>query len=107
MPLGTESDLLGRQDPVKRNLSSEIDSSLKDECERPLFPSQSQTHEALEAVQKGKSKALSDVGDAAVGLAKGNSAVLKDVKNLELKRFATDFLSLYCRYYTLICKLGR
>lgn len=100
--LHTESDLLGRQDPVRRNLSSEINSSLKDESERAPLPSQSQTLEAFEAVQKGKSEALSEVGNAEVGLAKGNSAaLLQGVENSELKKFATDFLSLYCRYCTL------
>ncbi|XP_024930711.1 helicase and polymerase-containing protein TEBICHI isoform X3 [Ziziphus jujuba] len=95
--LHTESDLLGRQDPVRRNLSSEINSSLKDESERAPLPSQSQTLEAFEAVQKGKSEALSEVGNAEVGLAKGNSAaLLQGVENSELKKFATDFLSLYC-----------
>lgn len=96
-PLSTTHDLLAQRDPVRRNLSSEISCSLKDECKG--LSTQSQTDEASEGAQKQKSGELSEVGNGAVGgFTKGNSALLQGVENSELKKFATNFLSLYCRY---------
>lgn len=88
------------QDAVKRKLALEINNSSKDELKRPLFPEQlnSQTFEAVEAVQKETSLGLSAVGAVAVGGAKGCSTSTQGVDNPELKKFAAELLSLYCRY---------
>lgn len=96
-PSSTQHDLLARQDPVRRNLLSEISSSLKDECKG--LSAQSQTDEASEGAQMQKCGNLSKVvNGASGGFTKGNSALLQGVENSELKKFATNFLSLYCRY---------
>ncbi|KAF3446459.1 hypothetical protein FNV43_RR11638 [Rhamnella rubrinervis] len=83
-PSSTTHDLLTPRDPVRRNLSSEIMSSLKDECKG--LSTQSQTDEASEEVDNG----------AVGGFTKGNSAPLQGVENSELKKFATNYLPLYC-----------
>lgn len=89
------------QDAVKRKLALEFNNSSKDELNRPLFSEQLhyETSEAVEAVHKETSLGLSAVGDVAVGgFAKGCSTSAQGVDNPELKKFAVDFLSLYCRY---------
>lgn len=79
-------DSLARQDPVKRNLSLEIDGCMNDECK---WPSQSQAAETLET-QKGTVEGLPEVSGVAVGV--------QGAENSEIKKFATYFLPLYCRY---------
>lgn len=70
------------KDPVKRNLSSEINSSSKDGCKLDIFSSQPQAAEEFESTRRRTHGQLSELGDAAVG------------------SFAVDnlALSLYCRY---------
>lgn len=94
-----------RQDQVRRNLASEIDNSSKYECKQ--LPSSSQLHahtsEASKANQREISKGLTKVGDvAAGGSSKDYSVFAEGVENAELKKFAVDFLSLYCRYYNVL-----
>ena len=94
----TARDSLSRQDAVKRNLALEINNSSKDEQMRPS--SQVQLHsEAVEAAKKEAFREVPMVDDVSVGgLAKGCSISAQAVGNPELKKFAADFLSLYCRY---------
>ncbi|XP_059460849.1 helicase and polymerase-containing protein TEBICHI isoform X2 [Corylus avellana] len=87
------------QDAVKRKLALEINNSSKDELKWPSFSEQldSQTSEAVEAAQKEASLGLSGMGGVAAGdFVKGCSTSEQGVDNSELKKFATDFLSLYC-----------
>jgi DNA polymerase theta len=90
-----------RQDAVKRKLALESNNSSKDELKRPSFSEQlvSQTSEAVEAAKKEASLGLSGMGDVAAGdFVKGCSTSAQGVDNSDLKKFAADFLSLYCRY---------
>ncbi|KAF5748241.1 DNA polymerase theta-like isoform X1 [Tripterygium wilfordii] len=65
---------------VKRNLASGINKSFEDRNEQPLSHAQ-----------------ISSKTDVAIGvLPKGFSETMHVTENSELKRFATDFLSLYC-----------
>ena len=94
----TARDSLSRQDAVKRNLALEINNSSKDEQMRPS--SQVQLHS--EAAKKEAFREVPVVDDVSVGgLAKGCSTSAQAVENPELKKFAADFLSLYCRYCTI------
>ena len=97
----TARDSLSRQDAVKRNLALEINNSSKDEQMRPS--SQVQLHsEAVEVAKKEAFREVPVVDDVSVGgLAKGCSTSAQAVENPELKKFAADFLSLYCRYCTI------
>ena len=97
----TARDSLSRQDAVKRNLALEINNSSKDEQMRPS--SQVQLHsEAVEAAKKEAFREVPVVDDVSVGgLAKGCLTSAQAVGNPELKKFAADFLSLYCRYCTI------
>ena len=63
---------------VKRNLVSEIDKTSNTENEQFLLSAEE------------KSQSCGAAGEPAEGTAQGS-------ENLELKQFATDFLSLYCR----------
>lgn len=94
----TARDSLSRQDAVKRNLALEINNSSKDEQMRPS--SQVELHsEAVEVAKKEAFREVPVVDDVSVGgLAKGCSTSAQAVENPELKKFAADFLSLYCRY---------
>ncbi|XP_062109140.1 helicase and polymerase-containing protein TEBICHI [Humulus lupulus] len=91
-------DALAPQDSVKRNLSLEIDKSRKDDCKRLLSSFQSQAAEELEPNQKETSGELLEVVGVAVGHSgKGSSSdLVQGAENSELKKFKTDFLSLYC-----------
>lgn len=103
-PSCTVHGLLGRQDPVKRSLALEINEISKDEKKEPFSSGQMhpQTSEAFEMIQKETSQGSSNTEKVAVeGLSKGSSVSGHDAENSELKQFATDFLSLYCRYCSL------
>ncbi|XVF35495.1 hypothetical protein REPUB_Repub18cG0150400 [Reevesia pubescens] len=83
------------QDPVKRNLASEIDKSSKDENEQSLLLAEpkSESSEAFKVTNKGLSLGSSEAVNVAFGdHAEGDVQVRE---NSELKQFATDFLSLY------------
>ena len=98
-PSRAACNLLARQDHVKRNLSLEINSSLKDERDVLFLPSKSEAAEVLDATQNGMLQDLLEVGDVAdVGLGKSDSSLVQGPENSEIKKFANDFLSLYCRY---------
>lgn len=100
----TVHDSLAGLDAVRRNLALEINNSSKDEFKQPLFSEELNpaTSEAVEVSQNEASHGLSVMGDAAVGdLAKGSSKFPHGADNLDRKKFAADFLSLYCRYCTL------
>lgn len=84
---------------MKRNLTLEINISSKDENAKALSFRQgpTQTFDAHGEAQREKYTVPSNVGDVvAGGLAKDYST--HGAENSELKQFAADFLSLYCRY---------
>ena len=93
-----------RQDAVKRNLVLEINNSSKDEIKQPFLPVRlhPETSVAVDATQKEAFQGLPVVGDVSVGgFAKDCSTSAQGVENPDLKKFAADFLSLYCRYCTI------
>ncbi|XP_041019360.1 helicase and polymerase-containing protein TEBICHI isoform X2 [Juglans microcarpa x Juglans regia] len=95
----TVHDSLAGLDAVRRNLALEINNSSKDEFKQPLFSEELRpaTSEAVEVAQNEASHGLSVMGEAAVGdLAKGSSKFPHGVDKSDLKKFAADFLSLYC-----------
>ena len=75
----------------------EIDKSSKDENEQSLLLAEqkSQSSEAFEVTHKGISLGSSEAGNVAFGDPAGGTLQVRE--NSELKQFATDFLSLYCR----------
>lgn len=80
-------------DPIKMNFASEIDKSFKHENEHSLLLAETKS-QVFEETHKGISMGLSEAGNAAFG----NHAEGAQVgENPELKKFAADFLSLYCR----------
>lgn len=85
----TASDSPSKRAPVKRNLKLEISSFSKHEEKEPLF-----------SVERN-SETLDDDGGATAGGHKDSSENEEavEVGNSGLKQFATNFLSLYCRYY--------
>ncbi|KAM1247252.1 hypothetical protein TB2_043362 [Malus domestica] len=92
-------DSLAQQDQVQRNLTSVMDSSLKDEFKQlPLsYQLHSQANNASKENQKETSEGLTKVGDGAVGdTVKDYLAFTEGGESAELKEFAADFLSLYC-----------
>lgn len=96
-------DSLAQQDQVRRNLTSMMDNSLKDEFKQLPLSSQlhSRANNASKENQKETSKGLTKVGDGAVGdTVKDYLALTEGGESAELKEFAADFLSLYCRYCT-------
>ncbi|XP_062018737.1 helicase and polymerase-containing protein TEBICHI isoform X1 [Rosa rugosa] len=98
-PLCKFGDSAARQDQVRRNLASEMDNSSKNECMQHRFSSELHTYasEASGANQKEIAKGLTEEGDvAAGGSSKDYSDFAGGVENVELKKFAADFLSLYC-----------
>lgn len=102
----TAHDSLAGPDAVRRNLAlEEIHNSSKDEVKQPFFSEELHpaTSEAIEVAQNEASHGVSLMGDAAVGnLTKGCSEFPHGAAdNSDLKKFAADFLSLYCRYCTL------
>lgn len=88
-----------REGPVKRNLTLEISSLTSYEngnvsLSAPYHP---QSSEAYGEAQKEQSQVTSYEGDISDrGLVNSESAV--GAGKSELKQFAADFLSLYCRY---------
>ncbi|MBA0873433.1 hypothetical protein Goshw_002175 [Gossypium schwendimanii] len=80
------------KDPIKMNLASEIDKSFKHENEHSLLLAETKS-QAFEETHKGISMGLSEVGNAAFG---DHAEGAQIGENPELKKFATDFLSLYC-----------
>lgn len=90
--------LLAGQEPVKRNLSLEINRNSKDETKAQVQP---QTSEAFKCTQEVTSQCSSKEGNDEVGcLVKDCSVSAHIPENSELKQFANEFLSLYCRYCT-------
>lgn len=97
----TAGCLAARKDAVRRNLDSEINSSPKNENEdlTTLTKRDHQTPEAMKIVQREPSQGSSNaVNDAMKGLTKDFLVARPSVENPELKQFANEFLSLYCRY---------
>lgn len=88
--------------PIKRNLTLEIFSSSQNEKKDALLPAQvySRGLDLLGDAQSGSSETLNGAGGAvAVGSKEvPGTAPAGEVENPELKQFATNFLSLYCRY---------
>lgn len=97
----TTSDPLAREGTVKRNLAPVINSSVGNEDKRPV-PS-AQIHPCSQASEKGLTNELPKVNDEAVEkpVQENCSDCRQGVENLELRQFAADFLSLYCRYFIL------
>lgn len=96
----TNSDSLPRENTVRRILSPVIDSSVDNEDERPVLSAQ--IHQFSQANKKGLTSELSKVSNAAVEqpVQENCSDCRQGEENLELRQFASDFLSLYCRYFT-------
>ncbi|KAK3016369.1 hypothetical protein RJ639_005362 [Escallonia herrerae] len=96
-PLLTACRLSARQDPVKRNLTAEI--NLSSVCESKDASSISQggckTYETSKEVQRENSEVPSRKGDVE-GRGHVKDSIDSVPENSELKQFATDFLSLYC-----------
>lgn len=89
-----------RTDFVKRKLELDVRLSSKDENEEVYLGGEGpcQMAKASGEAQQKKLK-TSDVGDfSSKGLGKDTSDSSYGLKNPELKQFAADFLSLYCRY---------
>lgn len=89
-----------KPDFVKRKLELEVRLSSKDENKEIYLPGEKhcQMAKASGEAQQKKSK-ISDMGDVvSQDLGKGTSESSHGFKNPELKQFAADFLSLYCRY---------
>lgn len=88
MPSLSTSDFPFGRAPIKRNLTLEISSSFKLVEKEPLLSAE------------GHSGKLDDVAVAIAGDIKDSTAIEEaaEVVNSELKQFATNFLSLYCRY---------
>lgn len=84
-------------DHVRRNLT--LDSRLLSrdvDCHPPHV--QPQSHEASGVDNGSKIKLLSDIGsNPTTGIENDSSETETTVQNSELKEFAVDFLSLYCR----------
>lgn len=80
------------QEPVKRNLYPEITECSKDKNNRC---------ESLEGFKAIHEKTIPDNVGCLVKDCSDSALV---PENMELKQFATDFLSLYCRYVTLNCR---
>ncbi|KAK9273993.1 hypothetical protein L1049_018807 [Liquidambar formosana] len=99
MPLYRAHGSSARQDPVKRNLTLEINLSSEDENKQAISSVQGhrQTFEALVEGQRETSQGSTKAGNVVVGgLAKECSVSAHRVENSELKQFTADFLSLYC-----------
>ena len=84
--------------PVKRNLSLEINLSSKDENENSVSSGQLGygSTEGFRETQRETSRGLSHMGGVGEQV-KDCSDSSHIPKNSELKQFAADFLSLYCR----------
>lgn len=97
-PSQTSYHLLAKLEPVKRNLSLEMNKFSKDENKQPLLSAQVQS-QAVE-VSKSTQKVTPQVStkEGCDDLAKHCSISAHVTENSELKQFTTDFLSLYCRY---------
>ncbi|XP_044464498.1 helicase and polymerase-containing protein TEBICHI isoform X2 [Mangifera indica] len=95
-PSQTSYHLLAKLEPVKRNLSLEMNKFSKDENKQPLLSAQVQS-QAVE-VSKSTQKVTPQVStkEACDDLAKHCSISAHVTENSELKQFTTDFLSLYC-----------
>ncbi|KAJ7966000.1 helicase and polymerase-containing protein TEBICHI [Quillaja saponaria] len=95
-------DSLARHDAVKRNLALEINRSSQGEHKQSVFSGQ--VHSQLTDLAQ-KNYGEPKVADFTVaGCEKNSSVFVEGAKNLELKQFATDFLSLYCsELQTSVC----
>ena len=98
----TAADPLARNNLVKRNLGLDIDGSLDNEPGK-LPVSSDQGHQQAQAMRPGLMNELPKASGVVVedpaqekGCDFGQGA-----RNSEIKWFAADFLSLYCRYITL------
>ncbi|PPD66977.1 hypothetical protein GOBAR_DD36143 [Gossypium barbadense] len=80
------------KDRIKMILASEIDKSFKHENEHSLILAETKS-QAFEETHKGISMGLSEAGNTAFG---DHAEGAQIGENPELKKFATDFLSLYC-----------
>lgn len=84
--------------PVKRNLTLESGLLLSRDENGGALDRQPQSSEASGTARGVKNESLSGIGnDAEEGVRKNSSAMSALAQNSNLKEFATDFLSLYCR----------
>lgn len=98
--LQTSNCSSAKPDFVKRKLELEVRLSSKDENKEIYLPGEGhcQMAKASGEAQQKKPK-TSDTGDViSQDLGMDTSDSSHDLKNPELKQFAADFLSLYCRY---------
>ncbi|XP_031265968.1 helicase and polymerase-containing protein TEBICHI isoform X2 [Pistacia vera] len=89
-------DLLAKLEPVKRNLSLEINKFSKDESKQPLLSAQVQPEafEVFKSIQKVTTQVSSEGGcDSLINDCSVSAHV---TENSDLKQFANNFLSLYC-----------
>ncbi|XP_071919297.1 helicase and polymerase-containing protein TEBICHI isoform X1 [Coffea arabica] len=86
--------------PIKRNLTLEISLSSKDEKKDALLPMEvrAQGLDLFGYAQRVNSETSNDFGGSVAGASKEvpENATAGEAENPELKRFATNFLSLYC-----------
>lgn len=97
-------ETLFAQDLVKRNLLLEINSSSKNEQEELALSRGSHTSEATQGIKKRTLQESYETGSSAVKAMASDWGVVPCTEKPELKQFAADFLSLYCRYmYIVVC----
>lgn len=89
------SGSLTRKDAVKRTLVSEINKLPEADKEKKQASIPTHIHMEASGVEGTLKRASQNSG--AQDFVKGCSVSTDDAENLELKQFATDFLSLYCR----------
>lgn len=94
----SKSSHIARGTPVKRNLTSEISSYLKDENKESTVLVEAQSTTSVTKTSKEKSDFPSNSHDVENrGHGKDVLVTTQVTGNSELKQFATNFLSLYCR----------
>lgn len=86
------------QDLVKRNLLLKINSSSKNEHEEPTLSRGCNISDATGGLKKRTLEDSYETRSSAVKSMAGDGGVTSCTEKPELKQFAADFLSLYCRY---------
>lgn len=89
---------LSGQGLVKRNLLLKINSSSKNEHEEPTLSRGCHTSEAAEGIKKRTLEDSYETRSSAVKSMASDWGIAPCTEKPELKQFAADFLSLYCRY---------
>lgn len=98
IPSHSVRENLSEQDLVKRNLLLKINSSSRNEHEEPTLSRGCDTSAATEGIKKRTLEDSYETRSSTVKLMAGDGGVTPCTEKPELKQFAADFLSLYCRY---------